>query len=120
MKTGVVRVERNLSSLYRLEKVRRYIDVNYHRQLSLEQLAKISGLSKNYLCVLFKEYSGRTIFNYIIERRIQNAIIQLLSTRKKVIAIATDCGFNDLSYFNRSFKKIIGQSPSNYRKFQNQ
>jgi AraC-like DNA-binding protein len=116
MKTGVIRIGREFSSSYCLEKVRHYIDSYYHQQVRLEQLAKISGLSKNYLCFLFKKYSGKTIFNYIIERRIQNAIIQLLSTRKKVISIATDCGFNDLSYFNRSFKKIVGQSPSNYRK----
>jgi len=116
MQTGTVRNGREFSSLHRLEKVRRCIDANYHRQLTLEQLAEISGLSRNYLCSLFKEYSGRTIFNYIIERRIQNAIIQLLSTRKKIIAIAADCGFNDLSYFNRAFKRIIGESPSAYRK----
>lgn len=115
MKTGIVQNKHEFSSLYSLEKVRRYIDANCQQQLSLEQLAKISGLSKNYLCTLFKKYSGRTIFNYIIERRIQNAIIQLLSTRKKIIAIAIDCGFNDLSYFNRTFKRIIGQSPTSYR-----
>jgi len=116
MKTGVVGNEHKFSSLHSLEKVRRYIDANYHQHLSLDELAKISALSKNYLCNLFKEYSGRTIFNYIIERRIQNAIVQLLSTRKKIIEIANDCGFSDLSYFNRSFKRIIGQSPSSYKK----
>jgi AraC-like DNA-binding protein len=115
IRTGTAGPRREIASVHRLEKVRRYIDANYRKPLVLDELAAVSGLSSNYLCMVFKEYSGKTIFNYIIERRIQNAIIQLLSTRKKVIAIAFDCGFNDLSYFNRSFKKITGQSPVSYR-----
>ncbi len=116
IRTGMIAPGREMASLQRMHKVRRYIDANYHQQLSLEDFANISGLSGNYLCRLFKEYSGQTIFNYIIERRVQNAIVQLLSTRKKIIAVAADCGFNDLSYFNRCFKKLTGQSPGEYRR----
>lgn len=115
MRTGITGANRNIPSLPNLHKVRLYIDANYHKPLSLAELAGVGGLSENYLCRLFKEYTGRTIFTYIIERRIQNAIVQLISSRKKIIAVAFDCGFNDLSYFNRCFKKIIGKSPRDYR-----
>ena len=121
LETGLAPEEHgDMPSLHRLEKVRRIIDTQFRSPLTLKQLADDCGLTRNYLCRAFKEYSGKTVFAYLIERRIQAAVVQLLSSRKKIIEIAFDCGFNDLSHFNRKFNEIIGSSPTAFRQKQPQ
>ena len=99
-----------------LEKVRQYIDNHHTESLTLDDLADQAGLQASYLCRKFRAYTGKTIFEYILDRRIQAAMFQLRNSRDKVFAIALDCGFNDLSHFNRTFKKRLGCSPTTYRK----
>jgi AraC-like DNA-binding protein len=112
MKSGVIpSANFDSPSLARLEDVRRYIDANSEKQFALEDLSEMAGLNKNYFCRAFKKYTGATVFNYILNRRIQKAMIALRTTDEKVISIAYECGFNDLSYFNRTFKRITGKTP---------
>lgn len=102
-------------SVGRLEKVRTYIDQNFREPLSLAQLAAVAGLSPTYLCRAFRAYAGKSLFTYLLERRIQAAMLRLRQTDDKVIEIAHDVGFNDLSYFNRCFTRLCGDSPRAYR-----
>lgn len=85
--------------------------VNY----TLEDLGREIGLSKNFLCSAFKEIMGNTIFTYIHLARIKKAKGMLLETQSSIEEIAHSCGFENLSYFYRTFKKYSGGSPSNYR-----
>jgi AraC-like DNA-binding protein len=101
---------------FRLERVRRRLDRDFRSEISLGELAKLAGLNPNYLCRKFRNYTGKTIFTYLLERRIQSAIRQLKQSNEKIAAIAYENGFNDLSHFNRSFRKITGQSPGSYRR----
>lgn len=101
---------------FRLERVRRKLDTTFRDKIFLDDLAKLAGLSKNYLCRAFLNYTGKTIFNYLLERRIQAAMNQLRQSDEKIVAIAYDCGFRDLSHFNRIFKRIAGSCPSAYRR----
>lgn len=99
----------------RMEEVRQYLDTAFAKPLTLQALAQRAGLSRTYLCRAFKAYTGKRLFDYLIERRIQSAMVRLRCGDEKVLSIALDCGFNDLAYFNRKFKELLGQSPSAYR-----
>lgn len=92
-----------------------FIDGAFSEQLSLENLADQVGLSPGYLCQAFKRHTGKTPFQYLIDRRIQAAMLRLRTTDQKVLSIALDCGFNDLTYFNRTFKRLAGCSPTAWR-----
>jgi AraC-like DNA-binding protein len=95
--------------------LRDFLDQHYAEPHTLESLARRSRLSRTYLCRAFKSYTGKRLFDYLIERRIQAAMMRLRGAGDKVLAVALDCGFNDLSYFNRKFKQLVGVTPSQYR-----
>lgn len=78
-------------------------------------LAQLIPLSKSYFMYCFKRITGTSIVSYITQIRIKNACKMLLSTDKQVVRIAMECGFDNLSNFNRQFKKNVGCSPLKYR-----
>ena len=93
-----------------------YISKNYGRNMPLEEIADAVGLSPNYICSLFKKEMGVNLFNYIMEYRINRAKELLMSTNMKSYEIADQTGFSDESYFSRSFKRITGQSPIEFKR----
>lgn len=99
----------------RLEQLRQYLDIHYAERHTLDSLARRARFSRSYLCRAFKAYTGKRLFDYLIERRIQAVMMRLLGSDEKVLSIALECGFNDLAYFNRKFKQVLGQPPSAYR-----
>lgn len=101
----------------RLEELRRYLDSHFADPLTLASLAQQVCVTPEYLCRAFKEYTGKSVFDYLLNRRIQEAMILLRSGDDKVSNIAMECGFNDLSYFSRKFKATVGRSPAAYRQF---
>lgn len=103
-------------SLKRIEEVRTYIDTEYMHQIRLSELASRFGFAQTYLCRRFKTYTGKTLTQYIIDRRLQHAMYLLHTTRDKIISVAAASGFSDLSNFNRQFKRQFGQSPGTFRK----
>ena len=98
-----------------VEKLRQGIDERFALPHDLHALAKSVHVSVAYLCRIFKAYTGKTVIAYVVERRIQAAIWKLREGDEKVLSIALGCGFNDLAYFNRVFKRIVGVTPSAYR-----
>ena len=103
----------------RLEELRQYLDQAYGGRHTLQSLAQRTKVSPTYLCRSFKAYTGKTLFDYLIERRIQAAMINLRSTDEKVLTIALESGFRDLAYFNRKLKQIVGMTPTAYRRGEN-
>ncbi len=93
-----------------------YIFLHYNEALSLSTLAKEAGFSESYFCHSFKEFTGYSPFEYLNRVRIANSCELLTQTNKKITEIALLCGFNNISYFNRIFYRLIGHSPSDYRK----
>lgn len=89
-----------------------YIHTHYMEELSLESLAKEFYISTYYLSHQFKEVTGFNITSYIQMTRIRNAQQLLLNGDMKITEIATACGFNSFSQFNRVFNKFCGVSPS--------
>lgn len=112
--TGLRSPESPHPSVVRLQRVRAYIDDHFREPLTLDHLASVSGLSRTYLCRAFRAYAGKPLFTYLQERRIQAAMLALRQSNEKVLRIATDCGFNDLSHFNRCFRRICGRTPRSY------
>jgi AraC-like DNA-binding protein len=99
-----------------LERLREEMDRDFAQPHDLHTVARKVGVSVAYLCRVFKAYTGKTVISYLVERRIQAAIWKLREGDEKVLSIAMACGFNDLAYFNRTFKRIVGTTPSGYRR----
>lgn len=101
------------------EKIRNsveYLNQNYKEDISLEDLASMSNMSRNYFCTFFKQVMKMTTIEYIDLIRINKATLLLKTTSKSILEIAGESGYNNLSSFNVAFKKIIKESPRNYRK----
>ena len=93
-----------------------YVDFHYMETLSLESLAARFAVNKNYLSNRFHKEVGRTLTDYINQTRIQRAVRLLEGTPLPMQQIAEQCGFTDANYFTRTFKKVNGLSPNEYRK----
>ena len=93
-----------------------WIDNNFTENITLQKLSEISNLSEKYICRVFKEYTSKTPINYINELRIDAACHEMISDKKSVTEAALACGFNDLSYFSKLFKRYKHISPYKYRR----
>ena len=93
-----------------------YIDKHYGEQFTLEDMGKELGYNKSYLCTVFKADTGTTINDYLNLVRITH-FAQYYSYQSEDIAkICAYCGFTSASHFNRTFKKFLGTTPTNYKK----
>ena len=99
----------------RVLKVKNYISKNYKDEIRLATLADIAGMSPSAFSRFFKLHTGRKLSEYIIEMRLGYASRMLVDTSKGIAEICYDCGFNNLSNFNRIFKKRKNCSPSEFR-----
>ena len=99
----------------RILKVKHIISKNYMDELRLPELASLAGMSSSAFSRFFKLHTGRNISEYIIDLRLGYAARMLVDTAKSISEIGFDCGFNNLSNFNRIFKKKKGCSPSEFR-----
>ncbi len=93
-----------------------YMNQNYCDSITVEQLANITHLSKSYFMDRFKQAAGVGAVEYIIQLRIKKACELLLDTERTTAEIAFECGFKNLSNYNRQFKRIMGCTPNAYRK----
>lgn len=100
----------------KFKKVLSYMRKNYSNQLTLEQIADVAGMSPKYFCYFFKEMTQKTPVSYLNTYRIEQAARKLLTTDMSVTDIAYVCGFNDLSYFIKTFKSTKGITPNAFRK----
>jgi AraC-like DNA-binding protein/ligand-binding sensor protein len=98
-----------------ITKAKEFIQQNQSEDLSLEQVAKAVNTSTFYFCKMFKKATGINFTDYLSRVRIEKAKNLLLNPNLRVSEIAYEVGFQSLTHFNRVFKKIVGQSPSEYR-----
>lgn len=99
----------------RVLKVKQFINDNYMDEIRLAQLADIAGMSPSAFSRFFKMHTGRNLSDYIIDIRLGFAARMLVDTSMSISEISFDCGFNNLSNFNRIFKRKKGCSPSEFR-----
>ncbi len=100
-----------------MQDVLSYINGNFTQPMKLETLARQFGISVSYLSHGFVKYTGRSVYDYILYRRVLHAK-ELLYSDMPLSEIAEKCGFTDYSSFLRSFKKMAGVSPKEYRQQQ--
>jgi AraC-like DNA-binding protein len=98
-----------------LERVFRYIKLNYARQISLCDVAKAMGRSPAYLTDLVRRETGKTILNWIIEYRLAEAQFLLLTTNQSIRRIAETVGYLDTGHFIRQFHRTYGLTPQAWR-----
>ncbi len=99
----------------RILKVKNFISKNYTEELRLPQLAEIAGMSPSAFSRFFKLHTGRNLSDYIIDIRLGYAARMLVDTSRSISEISFQCGFNNLSNFNRIFKRKKGCAPSEFR-----
>lgn len=99
----------------RLSKVMDYIDTHYSENITLEEAAQIACFSKFYFTRLFKQYTDQTFYDYLSTKRIHAAEQMLIVPNLAITEISLKSGFSSLSSFNRTFKRLKGCSPTEYR-----
>ena len=98
-----------------IAKAREFIDENLSEPLPLSLVARKAGLSESHFCRVFREATSLTLTDYVNRRRIQWAKKELLKSETRISEIAFLIGYQSLSQFNRSFSRVTGLSPSQYR-----
>ncbi|MFI3248058.1 MAG: AraC family transcriptional regulator [Rikenellaceae bacterium] len=97
------------------KKVLEYITHNFHRTITLDELADHAGMNRTALCRHFRNRANRSIFDFLLEFRINYARQQLCSTHLPISEIALESGFNNLPNFNVQFKRLTNCTPGEYR-----
>lgn len=100
-----------------LDEVVGYIQSHYNEEFSLSFLARLCGLTPSYFSRVFTVKTGTPVFEYINHIRIQKACTLLKRSDMTVIEIALAVGYNNISFFNRYFRKLNGMSPRDYRTY---
>ena len=93
-----------------------YLENNYSEKITLEMIADHVHLHPNYLCALFKNYTGQSIFQHLIQLRIENAARLLRKEHVSISEAALRCGFESIGFFTRKFKSYMGVTPKAYAK----
>lgn len=96
--------------------MRKYLDENHSKKITLDDLAERYYINKYYLTRIFKEQFGMSITNYLLSVRITHAKSLLRFTDKTAEEIGTECGIGPGYYFSRVFTSVEGMSPTEYRK----
>ena len=92
-----------------------YIENNFTERITLDEISKLSAMSKNNFCELFCKLTGHSFNNYLNICRIKKAT-EYIKDGYKITAIYGLCGYTDFSTFYRNFKKIMGVSPNEFKK----
>ena len=109
-----VRLEENSR---RILAVKVYIDNHYSDEIKLKDLADVACMSEAAMSRFFKLHTGRTISEYVMDTRLGYAARLLVDTNQSVSDICYQCGYNNLSNFNRLFKRRKGCSPTEFREY---
>jgi len=96
-------------------RARDYIDKHKTEELSLTDVAKAAGASVFHFCKVFHKNTGLKFTDYVARVRVEDARTRLLNPNLRISEIAYDVGFQSLTQFNRTFKRVFGQSPSEFR-----
>jgi AraC-like DNA-binding protein/ligand-binding sensor protein len=98
-----------------VRKAREYIGQHKMEPLSLVAVAQASGASVFYFCKVFKKTTGLKFTDYVARVRLEDAKTQLLNPSRRISEVAYEVGFQSLTQFNRMFKRVFGQSPTEFR-----
>lgn len=92
-----------------------YIHTNYYKDISIDKLCKDLNINKCYFCNLFKKETGYTFIQFLTLWRVEKSKIYLKDPSLSLLDVSLNVGFNNQGYYSTIFKKITGQTPSEYR-----
>lgn len=101
-----------------VREIKAYLEDHYPQDITLQNLAEDFNYSKDYITKIFRQEEGCGPFEYLAEYRVKQSCILLGDARLSVGEIASMTGFNSISYFSKTFRKLMGKSPKEYRKTQ--
>jgi AraC-like DNA-binding protein/ligand-binding sensor protein len=113
--TNQLVVERQNTEPPLVLKARDYIDKHKTEALSLSSVAQAAGASVFHFCKVFRKSTGLKFTDYVARVRLEDARTQLLNPNRRISEVAYDVGFQSLTQFNRMFKRVFGQSPTEFR-----
>ncbi|MEX1117611.1 MAG: helix-turn-helix domain-containing protein [Terrimicrobiaceae bacterium] len=96
-------------------KARTYLATHIDEDLTLAEVARAAGASTFYLCKLFRKHLGMTFTEYLSRCRVERAKQMLLKPTARISEVAFQAGFQSLTHFNRVFRRVVGDSPTDYR-----
>jgi AraC family transcriptional regulator len=101
---------------WQARRVAAHVDENLGFSITIDHLASIAGLSSSYFCRAFKDSFGDPPHAYIMRRRVERAQTLMLQTREPLSQIALACGLSDQAHLCNLFRRLVGQSPSHWRR----
>ncbi|MCK5135854.1 MAG: helix-turn-helix domain-containing protein [Bacteroidales bacterium] len=99
----------------RVNSIHEFLMKNYREDINLEAIAEIVHMAPASVCRFFKASTGLTIFEYLNKIKIDYSCKLLLNTDMNIVDISYDCGYNNLSHFNKQFRKFIVKTPTQFR-----
>lgn len=102
-------------TLDKIKQILKYVELHYMENLGIGEMAVAAGFSQSHFMRFFKNYMGISFTAYLNDYRLTMAARLLLSSSSGILNIAAETGFENLSYFNRLFKKKYGMSPKEFR-----
>lgn len=112
---GVQSSDSTLPHSRRINKIVQFVEKNYHHKISLEDVGELVGMSASSVSRFFKQRTRHNFWDYLNGFRIDRAAQMMIETEHTISEISYACGFNNISNFNRVFRKRIGTTPSDYR-----
>ncbi|WP_405294335.1 AraC family transcriptional regulator [Algibacter sp. Ld11] len=99
----------------RIQKILNYISTNYTKKISIKEMAELTFMTEISFCKFFKRRFNKSFTNYLNEFRIRKTCQLLRDTNQKLIDVALNCGYENMSFFHRQFKKYLKITPGEYR-----
>ncbi|WP_439484354.1 AraC family transcriptional regulator [Cyclobacterium plantarum] len=106
---------RNKKNQNKIEKITSFSEKNFYRKIQLTEVSRILGMNQNYFCKFFKTETGKTYFQYLSEIRVSYSCKLLDEGKDNFKQICFKSGFNNLTSFYKTFKKVKGKTPKNYQ-----
>lgn len=97
------------------KRAKAYVEEHQSDPLSLEEVSRALHVSTFYFCKMFKKATGLTFTDYLSRVRVERAKTLLLDPHRRISEVAYEVGFGSLTHFNRVFRRLVGQSPTDYR-----
>lgn len=113
---NLVKPSADRKALDKIKPILKYVEDHYSEKISIQDIAKVAEFSESHFMRYFKETMGTSFIEYLKEYRLTMSTRLLQSSEASILDIAEEVGFDNLSYFNRSFKKRYGVTPSQFRR----